>query len=55
MMGLPEYLEDESEDYKLPRGSSNEYQTFIDKCLKQDPDERPTIQQLLDDEFLQGA
>ena len=34
---------------------SNEYQNFIDRCLKLDPDERSTIDNLLQDEFLHEA
>ena len=34
---------------------NNEYQSFIDRCLKINPDERPEIEQLLKDPFLAHA
>lgn len=43
---------------KLPGGNqheSNQYQSFIDRCLKVNPEDRPDIDQLLLDPFLANA
>ena len=34
---------------------SDDFKDFIKRCIKENPEERPTMQQLLDHPFLQGA
>lgn len=49
------YVRITSNNYTLPSNLSQSAATFIQKCLRHEPDQRPTVQQLLSDEFISSG
>lgn len=49
------YVRITSNNYTLPQNLSQSAANFIQKCLRHEPDQRPTVNQLLTDEFISSG
>lgn len=45
------YVRITSNNYSIPQTVSQGAKSFIQKCLRHDPDQRPTVEELLSDDF----